>query len=245
MTYCVGIKLNQGLVMLSDTRTNAGVDYISKYKKMFTWEASGDRAIVIMSAGNLSITQGVIKHLNQAIQRANGGENIETLFTAMSMYRIAELVSDAIKMQQDRYRSVLLSQGIDADASLLLGGQRNGGKPRLFMFYSATNFIEATEDTNFFQIGEHKYGKPVLDRMITVNSDLSQGLNAAYVSMDSTLRSNLSVGMPLDLAIIKTGEYRFFQQRRIEQDDTEFANISKSWADALSNGFSGLPSLVP
>lgn len=240
MTYCVGLRLDAGLVMLSDTRTNAGLDNISRFGKMFTWDRPGDRALVLMTAGNLSITQGVVTALNEAIE---AGDDRETILTCPTLFRAAQLVGDAMAAQQERYREQLEAQGARAGASIILGGQRKGGKPRLFLIYDAGNFIEATDDTPFFQIGEHKYGKPILDRVITPQTPLPTALKAAFVSMDSTLRSNLSVGMPLDLAVIPAGELRLAVRRRMEQDDEEFAKVSGAWSESLREAFRSVPEI--
>ncbi|HKK36647.1 MAG TPA: peptidase [Paracoccaceae bacterium] len=244
MTYCVGLRLDAGLVMLADTRTNAGLDNISRFAKMSHWEAPGERALVLMSAGNLSITQGVVTRLSVACERAAAGEETESILTCPSMFRAAQLVGDAMAGEQRRYRSRLEAQGEAADATLILGGQRAGGAPRLFLVYSAGNFIEATADTPFFQIGEHKYGKPILDRVITPATPIPTALKAAFVSMDSTLRSNLSVGLPLDLAVIRAGEMRLAARRRIEADDPDFSAISTAWSEALREAFSEVPEVV-
>ncbi|MEM7525147.1 MAG: peptidase, partial [Pseudomonadota bacterium] len=200
MTYCVGLKLDAGLVMMSDTRTNAGLDNISRFRKMFTWEEPGQRTLVACCAGNLSITQGVLSRVNSAIKKSGESDGVETIMNAPTLFRTAQLFGDAMRDVQSRHRETLQSQGAGADASILLAGQRKGGEPRLYLIYSAGNFIEATEDTPFLQIGEHKYGKPILDRAISAETPLAEALKAVFLSMDSTLRSNLSVGMPLDLA---------------------------------------------
>ncbi|MGR3782177.1 MAG: peptidase [Albimonas sp.] len=244
MTYCVGLRLNAGLVMLSDTRTNAGLDNISRFGKMFTWERPGERALCLMTAGNLSITQGVVTALNEACAKAEAGEEVESLLTCATMFRAAQLVGDAMAAQQKRYREQLEESGARAGATLILGGQRAGGRPRLFLIYDAGNFIEATEDTAFFQIGEHKYGKPILDRVITPETPMPQALKAAFVSMDSTLRSNLSVGMPLDLAVLPAEALRFSVRRRMEQDDPEFQKVSGAWSDSLKAAFSSVPEIA-
>lgn len=163
MTYCVALKLDAGLVMLADTRTNAGVDNISRYRKSFTWEVPGERAICLMTAGNLSITQGILTRISEAIQRANAGESVETILNAPSMFRVAQIVGELMREMQDRHRIALMNQGVGADATVMVCGQRAGGSHRIFMVYSPGNFIEAVPDTPFFQIGERKYGKPILD----------------------------------------------------------------------------------
>ena len=243
MTYCMALNVKAGLVMLADTRTNAGVDNISRFRKMFTWEVPGERAICLMTAGNLSLTQGVINRLDEAIERATAGEEVETILNAPTMYRIVQIVGEEMRGMQALHRDALIEQGSGADATILVAGQRAGGDHRLFMIYSAGNFIESTDDTPYLQIGEHKYGKPILDRVITPDTSLRRALKAAYVSMDSTLRSNLSVGMPLDLAVIPAEECRFTVRRRIEAEDEEFSNISHMWSDALRDAFASIPEI--
>ncbi|MEM7506949.1 MAG: peptidase [Pseudomonadota bacterium] len=241
MTYCVALKLNQGLVLLSDTRTNAGVDNISRFRKMYTWEDPGNRAIATMSSGNLSITQGVTNRLSAAIKRAEAGEDVETILNAPTMFRVAQLIGETMRDMQERHRATLLEQGAGADALILVSGQIKGGDHRVFMVYSAGNFIEATEDTPFLQIGEHKYGKPILDRVITPETSIGQALKAVFLSMDSTIRSNLSVGMPLDLAVIPANEYRFSTLRRIEPEDADWQALSNGWAEGIREAFEHLP----
>lgn len=244
MTYCVAVRVDGGLVMLSDTRTNAGMDNIARFRKTFTYEIPGDRAIAIMCSGNLSITQEVKSCLSRAIKESHEDPEIETILNCSTMHRAAQLVGDAMRSMQKRYRGTIEMQGAAADASILVAGQRRGGKPRLYLIYSAGNFIEATADTPFFQIGEHKYGKPILDRIIEPGTSLAEATKAVCVSMDSTLRSNLSVGMPLDLTIISRDEYTFRTRHRIEPEDEQFAAISRAWSSALRKGFEDLPSVL-
>ncbi|PZU60933.1 MAG: peptidase [Sphingobium sp.] len=244
MTYCVAVRVDEGLVMLSDTRTNAGMDNIARFRKMFTYEVPGDRAIAMMCSGNLSITQEVKTMLSRAIKDSADNPDVETLLNCATMHRAAQIVGDAMQAMQSRYRDTIEMQGAGADASILLAGQRRGGKPRLYLIYSAGNFIEATGDTPFFQIGEHKYGKPILDRIIRPATSIDDAVKAACVSMDSTLRSNLSVGMPLDLAVINKDAFAFRVRRRIEPDDEEFAMISQAWAATLRRGFEDLPNVL-
>ena len=243
MTYCVGLKLNEGIVLLSDTRTNAGIDNVSRYRKMFTWEVPGDRAIALMTSGNLSITQGVIARLERTIEQAEitDDKDAETILNAESMFRVAQLVGAEMRLMQDTHRASLEHSGAAADASIIVAGQRKGGDPRLYLLYAAGNFIEATEDTCYLQIGEHKYGKPILDRVVTPETLIAEALKAAFVSMDSTIRSNLSVGMPLDLAVIRSGGLAFDVLRRIEPDDEGFLDISRKWSEALREAFHALP----
>jgi len=242
MTYCVAIKVNDGVVCLSDTRTNAGLDNISRYKKMFTWVNPGERAITLMTAGSLSITQGVMSLLQENIE--NPQEGIETLYTAKGMFQVAEIVGDAMRVMQDRYGATLSARGESSDASIICAGQRAGGEMRLFLIYSAGNFIEATSDTPFFQIGEHKYGKPILDRVVTPQTSLSDAATAALLSMDSTLRSNLSVGMPLDLTVLPTNSFGFSHRLRIGAEDPAFTALSDRWSDSLRDAFGTIPRLV-
>lgn len=235
MTYCVAIRLTSGLVLLADTRTNAGVDNISKFRKLFTWTNPGERAIAMMTAGNLAITQAVISLLQERIDNSPPG--FDTILSAPSLFRAAQLVGDAMREVQDRYAPGLAATGESSTSSIVLAGQRRGGKVRLFLIYSAGNFIEATEDTAYFQIGEHKYGKPILDRVITPDTDIDDAKTAALLSMDSTLRSNLTVGMPLDLAIIPAETFGFSELRRIEPDDPHFHALSNAWSELMRDAF--------
>ncbi|MEM7423555.1 MAG: peptidase [Pseudomonadota bacterium] len=241
MTYCVAIKVDAGLVMLSDTRTNAGVDNISKYRKSFTWSVPGERALCLMTAGNLSITQGILTRISEGIRRADAGESVETVLNAPSMFRVAQLVGDLMREMQDRHRIALINQGVAVDATVMVCGQRAGGQHRIYMVYSAGNFIEATPDTPFFQIGEHKYGKPILDRLITMQSPLADALKAAFLSMDATLASNLSVGLPLDLVVLPAGALEISVNRRVEPSDADWQAISGGWSSALRSAFASMP----
>lgn len=240
MTYCVGLKLDAGVVMMSDTRTNAGLDNISRFRKMFSWRDE-NRVLTVCCAGNLSITQGVLSQVNAAIRQSAEDEAVETILNAKTLFRAAQIFGDAMRDVQTHYRETMEQNEVRSGASMLIGGQRRGGEPRLYLLYSAGNFIEATDDTPFLQIGEHKYGKPILDRVIERSTPLPLALKALFLSMDSTLRSNLSVGMPLDLIVMPTDQFRFSVERRIEQDDIDFASISNGWADAIRNAFDTLP----
>jgi putative proteasome-type protease len=241
MTYCLALKVHEGVVLLSDTRTNAGLDDVSRFRKMFVWEQRGERAFVLLTAGNLGVTQGVITEVEKAIDAASRGEEKESILTCATLYRAAELVGDAMQTIQSRDRARIEASGAKAEASIILAGQRRGGELRLFLVYSAGNFIEATPDTPYFQIGEHKYGKPILDRVITPQTPLADGLKAALISMDSTMRSNLSVGMPLDLAVIRAEQHGSVQCRRFESDDPVFREISDAWSRELREAFHALP----
>ena len=246
MTYCVALRVEAGIVMLSDTRTNAGLDNIAMFRKTFTYENPGERAIALLCSGNLSVTQEVRTKLSRAMKdaAADPDAGIETLLNCATLHRAAHLVGEAMKAVQQEIRSGMAASSVDLGASILVAGQRKGGKLRLYMVYSEGNIIEATADTPFFQIGEHKYGKPILDRIIRPGTSLSDAAKCVCISMDSTLRSNLSVGMPLDLSILPRDEYRFSLRRRIEADDPEFYQISRAWGSVLQRGFDTLPSVI-
>jgi putative proteasome-type protease len=240
MTYCVGLLLETGIVMLSDTRTNAGFDNVSCYRKMYTFEQSGERVIALMTAGNLSVTQTVIAKLRHGIEREDSGPG-SSILQAENMLEVAEIVGRTLNDVHVEIGARMGRTGYSASASMLLGGQRAGGQLRLFLIYQEGNFIEATDDTPFLQIGEHKYGKPILDRVVRPSTSLEDGRKAVLISMDSTLRSNLSVGMPLDLITIRRNEYRVAIRERIEPGDPEFAAMSEAWSRALREGFANLP----
>jgi putative proteasome-type protease len=242
MTYGVGIKLKAGLVLLSDTRTNAGIDNIARYRKTFIFEQPGERVVALLTAGNLGITQGVVTSIAAAVKRSDADLNAESIMTCESLSRAAELVGEAMREVQYRDRAAIEAQGSAADATLLLAGQQRGGEIRLFLIYTAGNFIESSDDTPFLQIGEHKYGKPILDRVIKPETTLDEATKAVLVSMDSTIRSNLSVGMPLDLTVIPAGT-QAARTLRIEHDHKDFRQISDSWAAALREAFNGLPTI--
>ncbi|KGJ11260.1 peptidase (plasmid) [Paracoccus versutus] len=236
MTYCVGLKLNEGLVLLSDTRTNAGLDNISTYRKMFFFEQPGERVIAIMTAGSLSLTQTTIARLQEAIELPEADEET-SIMRASTMLQVATIIGRTL----NRTRREIVDQCRDlnqqASASMIVGGQRAGGEMRLFLIYPEGNFIEATEDTPFLQIGEHKYGKPILDRVVTPQTSLADAQKAVLLSMDSTLRSNLSVGMPLDLAVIRKDDCRVSHKRRILEGDPAFMAMSAAWSAALRDSF--------
>ncbi|MEQ1726281.1 MAG: peptidase [Sphingopyxis sp.] len=237
----MAINVEQGLVMLSDTRTNAGVDNISRFRKMYTWEEPGERALAMMTAGNLSITQGVLTRIQSSMDRYVLGDDVETIMSCDTLYRAAEIVGAAMRDMMESHGESISQAGVSAGASIILSGQRKGGRPRIFLIYSSGNFIEATRDTPFLQIGEHKYGKPILDRVIESDTPLDEAIKAAIVSMDSTLRSNLSVGMPLDLAVLPRDTFQFRTRRRIESGDDQFDAISAAWSQSLRHSFTTLP----
>ena len=245
MTYCVGIFLDQGMIMLADTRTNAGVDNIATYSKMHSWDVPEERSITLMSAGNLAITQAVVNHLDMGLpNEQNPDEEPETLYSVNSMFDAAALVGRAIRLVHDRDAEAMEAQDTPFSASFLLGGQIIGRTMRLFQIYSAGNFISATEDTPFLQIGEHKYGKPILDRALDFKeTNLMDGAKVALLSMDSTVRSNLSVGYPLDMSIYYRDEVAKTRHFRIAQNNPYMSGLSQQWSDSLRQAYQNLPSL--
>jgi putative proteasome-type protease len=238
MTYCVGLLVDTGLVMLSDSRTNAGVDQINTFRKMATFQRANDRVMVLLSAGNLAITQAVVNLLHEPPEDP---EQPTRIFRAANMFNAARVVGDALREIHARDAESLKEQGHEFSANFILGGQINGEEPRLFHIYSAGNFIESSIDTPYFQIGESKYGKPIIDRVITRSSSLAQAAKCALVSMDSTIRSNLSVGPPLDLAMIRRDEFKLATHISIDMDNAYFTMIRTRWGFALQEVFSELP----
>ena len=239
MTYCVGLKIDRGLVFMSDTRTNAGIDSISTFRKMHVWEEPGERVIVLMSAGNLATTQSVVSILDERTKAVN--ERAPTLLEMPSMYQTARLVGSVVK-------EVIASSspaGEKADsyfnASFILGGQIRGTEPRLFMIYPEGNFIESSEDTPFFQVGETKYGKPIIVRTYDKAMSFAETVKLLIVSFDSTLKSNLSVGLPLDLMFYEKDSFRVGLKKRIVQDDPYYRTVSDGWSNALKQAFKSLP----
>ena len=235
MTYCVAMRLDRGLVFAADTRTNAGVDNVAQYRKLHFWRQPGDRVIVLLSAGNLAVTQSVVSNLNEqlAATEATGA----TLFTVPSMFRAARLVGDAVRDVRRIDGDALEMTKAGFSASFILGGQIGTERPRLYQIYSEGNFIEATDDTPFLQIGEHKYGKPILDRVARPDMRLGEAAKLLLLSFESTLRSNLSVGMPIDILLYERDSLDVRRERRISQDDEYFRALSRSWSDALRAAF--------
>jgi len=238
MTYCVGLLVDTGLVMLSDSRTNAGVDQINTFRKMATFQRANDRVLVLLSAGNLAITQAVVNLLQEPPQ--DSGQPIR-LFQASNMFNAARVVGEALREIHERDAESLKEQGHEFNGTFILGGQIKGEEPRLFYIYPAGNFIESSLDTPYFQIGETKYGKPIIDRVISRSSGLAHAAKCALVSMDSTIRSNLSVGPPLDLAIIQRDEFKLATHISIDMDNEYFSMIRRRWGFALKEVFSQLP----
>lgn len=240
MTYCIGMAIDKGLVLMSDTRTNSGVDNISVFPKMFSWNVPGNRIITVMTAGNLATTQNVVSQLEERMKAPDDRDNI--LLTAPTMFQVATEIG---KLLRETVRYTQESNGIRAKgrftASIILAGQIEGMEPRLFMIYPEGNFIEATSDTPFFQIGETKYGRPIILRAYDRTMSFEDATKLLMVSFDSTLKANLSVGMPLDLMVIEKEGFAATQERRITHDDEYFSAISSSWGDALKEAFHSLP----
>ena len=243
MTYCIGIKLDAGLVFLSDSRTNAGVDQISTFRKMIIYEKPGDRLMVMLSAGNLSISQSV-REILQVEKIPSSSEDPEappiTIWNASSMFDAVRVLGAAVRRIHADDGPALKASGIDFNASMIFGGQIKGEAMRLFLVYSAGNFIEATRETCFFQVGESKYGKPVLDRLISPGTPLEVAAKCALVSMDSTLKSNLSVGMPLDLLVYQNNQLQTEQIVCIDENNPYFQMIHDSWGQRLRQVFDSL-----
>ena len=253
MTYCVAMLLDTGLVFLSDSRTNAGIDQISTFRKATVFQKPGERVLVLQSSGNLAITQTVISMLREDIDAAagNGTTRAATpagsaaarpnLMSVPNLFEAARCVGDALRELHRRDANALKEFGVEFNAGLTLGGQIKGEAPRLFSIYAAGNFIEATTDTSYFQIGESKYGKPIIDRVLRRTSSLNEAVKCALVSMDSTIRSNLSVGLPLDLVIVKRDRFNVARHLSIDADNEYFHGIRGRWSEALREAFAQLP----
>jgi putative proteasome-type protease len=242
MTYCVGMKLNKGLVFMSDTRTNSGVDNISTFRKMHTFSKPGERYITIMTAGNLATTQSVISLIAERTKAPE--DRNPSILAAPSMFQVAQIIGELLR---ETIRSRALT-GLTAEttfnATLIVGGQIKGMQPRLFMVYPEGNFIEASDDTPFFQIGETKYGRPILVRGFESDMSFESAVKLLMVSFDSTMAANLSVAPPLDMLILPNDAFDPLQQRRITEEDPYFSAISDGWSDALRKAFYSLPDYV-
>lgn len=241
MTYCVGIALRDGLIMISDTRTNAGIDNISVYRKMHVLADSGDRLILCMSAGNLSVTQHVLGLLEEGLPALIADEPPRRLAQAPTMFRAAQLVAEAVRIAGAELKPGLQRAGVAAGISLLLGGRIGDGPIKLFLIYDAGNFIECCADTPFLQIGATQYGKPILDRAMDYESPLDEAVKVGLLSFDSTIRSDLSVGLPFDIVVMPADPDRPVIRRRIERDDAYFADLSNRWSLMLKESRATIP----
>jgi len=240
MTYCVGLRLNRGLVFMSDTRTNAGLDNVSTFRKMSTWEVPGERLVTVMTAGNLATTQAVISLLEERSKAA--GERHPSVLEQPSMFQVAREVGTTLREVIAEYRGSGQTAESTFNATMIVGGQIRPGPPRLFLIYPEGNFIEASEDTPFFQIGETKYGRPILVRAYDPDMDFASAVKLLLVSFDSTIKANLSVGMPIDLQVYAADSLRRGREMRIEKGDAYFEALSEGWGAALRDAFAGLPS---
>ena len=240
MTYCCGILVKDGLVMIGDTRTNAGLDNISTFRKLHVFKQPGERVMAITSAGNLSVSQSVVSMLSEGIPNPETGET-ETLMNAPTMFQAAQRIGQAVRKLHSLEAPAFAASDVNFDVSFLFGGQIKNERLRLFMIYAAGNFIECTIDTPYLQIGEHKYGKPILDRAVIYSIDLYDALKIALISMDSTLRSNLSVGMPLDIVAIRRDACDAELVYRINPGDAYFHDLSERWSAALRAAHNAIP----
>ena len=236
MTYCVAMRVDEGLVFLADTRTNAGVDHVSAARKMAVFEQPGDRVLVLLAAGNLALTQAVMQLLSEPAP-----EDKTTLYNVATMVEAARLVGDAVREVHRRDAATLAEFSVDFNCSFILGGQIRGANTRLFMIYSAGNFVESSQVSPYFQIGESKYGKPIIDRVVTPSTPLDEVAICALVSMDSTLRSNLSVGLPLDLLVYEKDALQVTRFSTIDNDNQYFQMIHRTWGERLRQIFGEIP----
>jgi putative proteasome-type protease len=240
MTYCIGIRLDEGLVFLSDSRTNAGLDHIASFRKMMIYEQPGERFMVLLSAGNLSVSQSVRELLQvEKIERGKDQEGL-TIWNCDSLFDAARILGSTVRRVFAQDGPALKAAGVDFNASFILGGQIGGEAMRMFLVYAPGNFIEATRETPYFQIGESKYGKPILDRVITTTTPLDEAAKCALVSMDSTLKSNLSVGLPLDLLIYRTGQLQSEHFVCIDEHNPYFQFIRSTWGEKLHRVFESI-----
>ncbi len=239
MTYCVGLKLDSGLVFMSDTRTNAGVDNVSRFRKLFTWHVPGERALVLMTAGNLATTQSVISLLEERTKAPS--ERRPSILELPTMFQIARHVGETLREVINSNASTGQKADSTFNSTIMLGGQVKGMEPRLFLIYPEGNFVEASDDTPFFQIGETKYGRPILVRAYDPKMDFEQAVKLLLVSFDSTIKANLSVGLPLDLQLIERDTFRLGRSKRVEAEDPYYQTISNGWGDALKRAFDSLP----
>jgi putative proteasome-type protease len=240
MTYCCGILVRDGLVMIADTRTNAGLDNVSTFRKLHIYTQPGERILALASSGNLSLSQSVRSTLIEGVENPETGE-LETLMNAPTMFQAAQRIGRVVRNIQGAEGKMLETAAIDHEVAFLLGGQIQGGRLKLFMIYSAGNFIECTTDTPYLQIGEHKYGKPVLDRAISFNTDIYDALKIGLISMDSTMRSNLGVGLPIDILVVRRDSYAAEVNYRIEPGEPYFQDLRERWSAALRAAHIAIP----
>lgn len=241
MTYCVALRLNRGLVFMSDTRTNAGLDNVSTYRKTFTWSDDGNTVVTLLTAGNLATTQAVVSLLDERMKAP--GDRSPSILEVPSMFQAARLVGSTLKEVISQHAQTGQRADSTFNATIIVGGQVRGSPPRLFLVYPEGNFVEAGEDTPFLQIGETKYGRPILVRAFDPEMDFAAAVKLLLVSFDSTIKANLSVGLPIDLQILEDGALRPGLVRRFEIDDPYYQTISRGWGDALKTAFDSLPDI--
>ena len=237
MTYCVATMIDAGSVFASDSRTNAGADNISTFRKMKTFERKGDRVLVVVNSGNLAITQATLNYLEQEIRHSTEAN----LMSVCSMYEVAELIGSALREVRHRDGPYLAENNVDCSANFIVGGQITGEPQRLFLIYAEGNFIEATPETPYFQIGEVKYGKPIIDRIIRADTSMNDAIKSVLVSFDSTMRSNLSVGLPIDMACYERDTLQLNRVHRFDDQNDYMQRLHKSWGDGVRQAFAQLP----
>ncbi len=238
MSYCLGIQVDEGLVFAADSRTNAGVDSVSTFRKLFVFDRPGERVIVVLTAGNLAVTQDVIDRIERGLATDDGGRNI---LMSESMFDASRIVGNSLRSIFDRDADYFKAHGSEFNASLIVGGQIRGERPRLFLVYPLGNFIEASAETPYFQLGETKYGKPILERVLTPEVGLMEAAKCALVSFDSTIRANISVGPPIDIVTYRGGTHRLTTRQRVETGDPYFEALRRHWSDGLRRVFGEAP----
>ncbi len=242
MTYCLAIRVDQGLVFAGDTRSNAGSDYVASYRKLYVFDAGDDRSLVLLTAGSLATTQELVASLKRDLLATDGRESLRT---PQHLFEVAAYVGRMSRSVQASHEAALVRSGVSGETTLILGGQIRGGDPEIFLIYPQGNFIHASEDTPYLQIGENKYGKPMLDRLVSPQLSLEQAARLALISLDATVRSNVTVGLPFDVATYGRDSLAAPQLRRITASDPYFVGLRQAWQANISQAFENLPPLPP
>jgi putative proteasome-type protease len=237
MTYCVAVSTNSGLVFCSDSRTNAGPDMLSSHSKMHLFTPGSDRVFVLLAAGNLATTQAIVSRINQEMEQPD----VTSLATCSKMVEAARYISQLSREEIEQATEATSASGVDATVSLIFGGQITGGAPAMYLMYSAGNFISESDETPYLQIGESKYGKPILDRILTRKTSLEDAARCAIVSMDSTIKANATVGPPVEVLVLERDVFDTSHYIKMEEDDEYLHQIKQAWNEALKNAFSQLP----
>ncbi len=240
MTYCLAMRVNQGLVFAGDTRSNAGVDYVASYRKLHSFDAGPDRSLMLLSAGSLATTQELVHHLQRDL---DAGDGRESLATPGHLFEIANYLGRCSQTVQEQHAQALARSGVSGEVSLILGGQIQGAPPQIFLIYPQGNFIHASDDTPYLQIGENKFGKPMLDRLLTPDLTLEQAARLALISLEATVRSNVTVGLPFDLALMPAGQIGPLRVRRFAREDPWFSSLREAWQQNIRQAFDALPQL--